>query len=76
MSGLLAILFGLKPALHTVVVDELNTSSALADLKKWIYFIKFTVPTETTLCKIVWIVLHDSSLFVSDVTCPLPLRLL
>lgn len=49
MRGHLTVLLGFEPALETQVVDELNTSSALADLDQRIDLVELAIPAESTL---------------------------
>lgn len=62
VSGRLPILFGLQPALHTVVMNELNTTSAFANLEQWINLIKLTIPTKSTLRQVVVLILYNCRL--------------
>jgi hypothetical protein len=43
-------------------MDKLYTSSAFADLKEWVNLVKLTVPAETALSLIIWIILDNCSL--------------
>lgn len=73
MGRLLAVLFCLQPAFNTVEMDKLYTSSAFTDLQKRVYLVKFTVPAETALSLIIWIILDNSSLRIIS---PLTIRFL
>jgi hypothetical protein len=59
MSRHLSILFGLEPALDTIVVNELNTATALADLQQWVFLIELGVPAETAVGGAVTVFWHN-----------------
>lgn len=49
MDARLAVLLRAQPSTNTLIVDELDTSTALADLEKWIVDGELTVPTKSAL---------------------------
>lgn len=57
VSRSLPVLFGLEPALDAVIMNELNSSSALTDLEERIHLIILAVPAETALNCVVRVVL-------------------
>jgi hypothetical protein len=59
MSSRLPIFFCFQPTFNTVEVNELHTTSALADLEQWVDLVELGVPAEPALRDVVILFLDD-----------------
>lgn len=66
VGGDLSVLLGLEPALQAVVVDEFDTTTALADLNQGVVTIELCIPAETALSFICILLFSSIGWFALD----------